>query len=212
MNAVFMFAAIPAFVWVFFAIVAFALFLIPVVFGAVMIHEREVGIVVKRWAAGELPPGSLIALNGEAGYQADTRPPGLHLWYFPFKYRIIKAPVTIVPQGEIALIMAADGASIPSGRILGRVVECDNFQDARKFLVNGGEKGRQLGILTSGTYRINTALFLVIGSATAEQHGMFPQELQLRHVEPDMVGIVTTNDGVPIEAGEIAGPVIAAHD
>ena len=31
-----------------------------------------------------------------------------------------------------------------------------------KFLLNGGEKGRQLGILTAGTYRINTALFTVI--------------------------------------------------
>ena len=212
MNATFMFAAIPAFVWVFFAIVAFGLFLIPVVFGAVMIHEREVGIVVKRWATGELPPGRLIALNGEAGYQADTLPPGLHLWYFPFKYRIIKAPVTIVPQGEIALIMAADGASMPSGRILGRVVDCDNFQDARKFLVNGGEKGRQLGILTSGTYRINTALFTVISAVHAEHHGMHSSQLQLTHVEPDMVGIVTALDGRPIEAGEIAGATIPAHD
>src|ERR1051326_1385435 len=208
MNAVFMFAAIPAFVWVFFAIVAVALFLIPVVFGAGMIHEREVGIVVKRWAAGELPPGSLIALNGEAGYQADTRPPGLHLWYFPFKYRIIKAPVTVVPQGEIALVVTADGAAIPSERILGRVVDCDNFQDARKFLVNGGEKGRQLGILTAGTYRINKALFNVITSETAAEHGMGAGQLVLQRVEPDMVGIITTLDGKSIEAGEIAGTTI----
>ena len=73
----------------------------------------------------------------------------------------------MVPQGEIALVLAADGAPIPAERILGKVVDCDNFQDARKFLANGGEKGRQLGILTAGTYRINTALFTVITSATA---------------------------------------------
>ncbi|PYJ55851.1 MAG: band 7 protein, partial [Verrucomicrobia bacterium] len=90
--------------------------------------------------------------------------------------------------------------------------DCDNFQDARKFLLNGGEKGRQLGILTAGTYRINTALFTVITSATAQEHGMFPEQLQLHRVEPDMVGIVTTLDGRPIEAGEIAGPVIPGHD
>ena len=70
--------------------------------------------------------------------------------------------------------------AIPAERILGKVVDCDNFQDARKFLVNGGEKGRQLGILTAGTYRINTALFTVITAATAAEHGMEPDQLLLR--------------------------------
>ncbi len=37
-------------------------------------------------------------------------------------------------------------------------------------------------------------------------------QLHLHRVEPDMVGIVTTLDGRPIEAGEIAGPVIAGHE
>src|SRR5438445_8967337 len=75
----------------------------------------------------------------------------------------------VVPQGEIALVLAADGAPIPTERILGKVVDCDNFQDARKFLLNGVEKGRQLGILTAGTYRINSALFTVITSASAPE-------------------------------------------
>ena len=39
-----------------------------------------------------------------------------------------------------------------------------------------------------------------------------PEQLLLHRVEPDMVGIVTTLDGQPIEAGEIAGPTIAGHD
>ena len=73
-------------------------------------------------------------------------------------------------------------------------------------------KGRQLGILTAGTYRINLALFTVITSASAMEHGMTGVQLHLHRVEPDMVGIVTTLDGRPIEAGEIAGPVIAGHD
>jgi len=178
----------------------------------VLIRERQAGIVVKRFAGTSLKPGRLIALGGEAGLQADTLAPGLHFGYWPWQYRIIKVPVTVVPQGEIALVLAADGGSIPSERILGRVVDCDNFQDARKFLINGGEKGRQIGILTAGTYRINTAQFTVITAATAYEHGMMPEQLLLHRVEPDMVGIVTTLDGQPIEAGEIAGPVIPAHD
>src|SRR5215471_3465566 len=184
----------------------------PLVLGAVFIRERQVGIVVKKFGRRSLAPGRLIALSGEAGYQADTLAPGLHFGYFRWQYRVFKMPVTIVPQGEIGLIVAADGAPIPAERILGRVVECDNFQDARKFLANGGEKGRQLGILTAGTYRINSALFTVINSYTAADHGMISDHLSLKHVMSDMVGIVTTLDGRPIEAGEIAGPAIAGHD
>src|SRR6266511_1915605 len=189
-----------------------ALLVGPLVLGAVLIQERQVGIVVKRFGTRALPPGRFIALGGEAGYQADTLAPGLHFGYWRWQYRIIKVPVTIVPQGEIALVLAADGASIPPECILGKIVDCDNFQDARKFLANGGEKGRQLGIVTAGTYRINTALFTVISSWDAEQHGMASQQLRLHRVESDMVGIVTTLDGQPIEPGEIAGPVIPGHD
>ena len=190
----------------------FLLSLGPLVFGTVFIRERQVGIVVKKFGTRSLSPGRLIALNGEAGYQADTLAPGLHFGYFRWQYRIIKVPVTIVPQGEIALVVAADGASIPSERILGKIVDCDNFQDARKFLANSGEKGRQLGILTAGTYRINRALFDVITSVVAPEHAMSGSQLALTRVEPDMVGIVTTLDGKPIEAGEIAGPTIAGHE
>ena len=125
----------------------------------VLIRERQVGVVVKRFAGKSLPPGRLIALAGEAGLQADALAPGLHFGYWPWQYRILKVPVTVVPQGELALVLAADGDAIPSERILAKIVDCDNFQNARKFLTNGGEKGRQLGILTAGTYRINTAQF-----------------------------------------------------
>jgi len=184
----------------------------PLILGAVLIQERQVGIVVKRFGRRGLAPGRLIALGGEAGYQADTLAPGLHFGYWRWQYRIIKEPVTVVPQGEIALVLAADGAAIPAERILGKIVDCDNFQDARKFLANSGEKGRQLGILTAGTYRINTALFTVITAASAVEHGMMPEQLALHRIEPDMVGIVTALDGQPIEAGEIAGPTIAGHD
>src|ERR1041385_7127874 len=94
----------------------------PLVFGTVFIRERQVGIVVKKFGSRSLPPGRLIALAGEAGYQADTLAPGLHFGYFRWQYRILKMPVTVVPQGEIALVLAADGDSIPSERILAKVV------------------------------------------------------------------------------------------
>lgn len=188
---------------------------VPLFFGGlVVIGEREVGVVVKKFALSGrgLPPGRLIALEGEAGYQADTLAPGWHWGYWPWQYSVRKESVTVVPQGEIALLVAADGTHIPAQRILGKVVSCDNFQDARKFLKAGGEKGRQLGILTAGTYRINTALFTVITAANAQANGMRPDQLRVHSIAPDKVGIVTTLDGMPIEEGEIAGPIIPNHD
>lgn len=178
----------------------------------VFISERQVGVVVKKFSTKNLPPGRLVALDGEAGYQAETLAPGLHIGFWRWQYMIHKVPVIVIPQGEIGLLVAADGASTPSHRILAKVVDCDNFQNARKFLANGGEKGRQLGILTAGTYRINTALFSVITSANAKQHGMEPWELLVYQVQSDMVGIVTTLDGMAIPEGEIAGPTIPGHN
>ncbi|MBW4622802.1 MAG: flotillin family protein [Cyanosarcina radialis HA8281-LM2] len=188
---------------------------LPLFFGGlVVIGEREVGIVVKKFTVtGKgLPPGRLIALKGEAGYQADTLAPGWHWGYWPWQYAIRKESVTVVPQSEIALLVAADGTSIPPERILGKVVECDNFQDARKFLLSGGEKGRQLGFLTAGTYRINTALFKVITAENATKNDMRAELLRVHTVASDKVGIVTTLDGAPIPAGAIAGPIVPGHD
>jgi uncharacterized membrane protein YqiK len=182
------------------------------VLGLIVIGEREVGIITKKFSQKNLPPGQMIALNGEAGLQADTLSPGWHFKYFPWQYSVRKEPVVVIPQDEIGLIVANDGRAISPERILGKVVDSDNFQDARKFLINSGEKGRQMAVLTTGTYRINTALFEVILSSNAQVHGMSPQQLRVFSIAPDRVGIVTTLDGTPIEEGAIAGPVIPNHD
>lgn len=180
--------------------------------GLVIIGEKEVGIVVKKFASTSLPAGHLIALNGEAGYQANTLAPGWYWGYWPLAFAVKKEPLVIIPPNEIGLVVANDGKPISPNRMLGKTVACDNFQDARKFLTEGGEKGRQSGILTAGTYRINTALFNVITSANATKNGMTPEQLKVYSVRPDMVGIVTVLDGRPIEESEIAGPIIPDHD
>ena len=121
--------------------------------GTWIISEDESGLVIKKFGAA-LPPGRLIALAGEAGYQADLLPPGWHFGLWRWKYRVERVPMLAVRSGEIALVVSADGAGIPGERILGHEVDSDDFQNARAFLENGGEKGRQLAFLTAGTYRI----------------------------------------------------------
>ena len=45
--------------------------------GLRIIGEHESGLVIKRFGR-DLPPGRIIALRGEAGYQARLLPPGWH--------------------------------------------------------------------------------------------------------------------------------------
>jgi uncharacterized membrane protein YqiK len=151
-------------------------------------------------------------VNGEAGYQAPLLSPGWHLGLWRWRYKVLKVPVTVVQPGEISLVVAADGAAIPSERVLAHEVACDKFQDAEAFLRNGGERGRQIAFLTAGTYRINPALFEVVTPANAEQHGMSPADLRIYQLPTDRVGIVTMLDGRPIPSGDLAGSVVTGHD
>ena len=179
--------------------------------GTWIISEDESGLVIKKFGAA-LPPGRLIALAGEAGYQADLLPPGWHFGLWRWKYRVERVPMLSVRSGEIALVVAADGSPIPGDRILGHEVDSDDFQNARAFLENGGEKGRQLAYMRAGSYRINPALFQVVTTDNAEQFGVLDRELQVYSVAPDRVGIVAVLDGRPIPTGDVAGPPVIGHD
>jgi len=179
--------------------------------GLRIIGEDESGLRIKRFGR-PLRPDRLIAIDGEAGYQARMLPPGWHFPIWRWQTKIERVPLVVVPPGQIACIVANDGAALPLNRVLGREVACDNFQDADAFLRLGGERGRQLAILTAGTYRINPALFCVITAATATQYGLRPADLQVVQVPSDSVGIVTVLDGRPIASGDLAGPVVPGHD
>jgi uncharacterized membrane protein YqiK len=185
--------------------------LVAILLSTVVITENESGLVIKRFGAG-LPPGRQIAIDGEAGVQAKLLSPGWHLGLWRWKYKVNKVPLVEVPAGQIALVLANDGASIPSERVLARDVDCDNFQDARAFLRSGGEKGRQLAVLTAGRYRINPALFDIVTARRAQNFGLHPSQLAVFNVPSDKVGIVTCFDGAPIRPGDLAGDMVSNHD
>jgi uncharacterized membrane protein YqiK len=141
--------------------------------GARYIPNSRVGVVEKLWSArGSIPEGGIIALRGEAGIQADILRGGLHFGYWFFQYRVHLVPLVTVPQGKIAYVYARDGESLSPSQTLGRfVTACNNFQDARAFLVGDrqgdaepslGQRGRQRQILREGVYAINLGLFVVI--------------------------------------------------
>ncbi|MBB5438092.1 putative membrane protein YqiK [Pedobacter sp. AK017] len=172
-------------------------------FGMVVVPEDRIGLVTKKFIlygpGKELPDGRIIAIKGEAGFQGKTLAPGLYFGMWFWQYTVTMEEFTVIPEGQIGLIMAKDGAEIPTGNILGHKVECDNFQDAVKFLESGGQRGRQTCYITSGSYRINTLLFQI--SVT-----------DMVRIQESMVGIVTTLDGLPIERDQIAGKLIEGHN
>ena len=165
--------------WVLIPILAviFYKFTLRFFFGMVIVPEDRIGLVTKKFVIfgpnKQLPDGKIIALNGEPGFQADTLAPGLYWGYWVWQYSIDMAPLTVIPKGKIGLLSAKDGAQIPLGAILARNVECDNFQDSRAFLTSGGQRGKQVGYLNNGVYRINTHLFdIAVADITYIEDGM----------------------------------------
>ncbi|MFN8309844.1 MAG: SPFH domain-containing protein [Chitinophagales bacterium] len=183
--------------------IVFYKYILRFFFGMVIVPEDRIGLVTKKFVLfgsnKSLPDGRIIATNGEAGFQAQTLAPGLYFGMWFWQYEVTMESFTIIPEGMIGLLLAKDGAEIPTGGILGKYVDCDNFQDATKFLMQGGQRGRQASYITAGSYRINTMLFQI--STTP-----------MVRIQESMVGIITALDGLPIEAGQIAGKDIAGHN
>jgi len=127
------------------------------------IPNNQVGIVEKMWSTRGSIKDGFIALNGEAGYEPEVLRGGLHV-FFPFMYRIHKSDLVTVGQGKIAYVFARDGAALGASQVLGAndTEEKSDFQDTRKFLLAGGQKGPQRKILREGTYAINTTQFAII--------------------------------------------------
>ena len=186
-------------------IIALALAYRPVLWlcGIILVPNDSVGVVTKKFALvgthRNLPDGSIIALHGEAGYQADTLTPGLHFGLWPLQFNVELVKFLTIPPGKVGCVEACDGKPLPTGRIIARQVACDSFQDARAFLANGGERGPQMALIGPGTYRINPLLFRV--------------ELANAIDIPDnKVGVVTTREGCALAKGEIAGLTVEGHN
>jgi uncharacterized membrane protein YqiK len=172
-------------------------------FGVVIIPQDSLGIVNKKFVLigshRTLPDGQIIALEGEAGYQADTLAPGIHFLLWPWQYAVTLQKFIAINEGNIGVVESSGGRPLWEGRVLGKAVECDSFQSVRAFLENGGERGPQIAIIPPGVYRINTAFFSITESPALE-------------IADNMVGIVTTKDGKPLATGDIAGTEIANHN
>jgi uncharacterized membrane protein YqiK len=167
----------------------------------VNVDAREIAIKERRYFGAKMPPGRVVATEGEVGIQADVLKPGLHLIKYPFERVVRKVPLIEIGADEIGIVEAVDGEPMLPGRIfaLDRAQNAhNNFQDPIAFIKQGGVKGIQLRTLPPGLWPIHPYLFRVsIGNTTVIPQGK--------------VGIVIAADGAPLDPGRLLGKAIEGH-
>ncbi|HVG31449.1 MAG TPA: SPFH domain-containing protein [Pyrinomonadaceae bacterium] len=185
-------------------IIGFILFIVLIVILRrilVNVGAKEIAIKERRYIGRKMPPGRVVATEGEVGIQADVLKPGLHLIKYPFERVVHKVPLIEVGADEMGIIEAVDGEPMPPGRIFApdRAQNAhNNFQDPIAFIKQGGVKGIQLRTLPPGLWPIHPYLFRVsVTKATV--------------VPPGKVGVVTAADGAPLDAGRLHGKAIEGH-
>src|ERR1051325_754973 len=198
MNNIDMWSLAPVF------IIGFVLFIVLVVILRrilVNVGAKEIAIKERRYLGRKMPPGRVVATEGEVGIQADVLKPGLHLIKYPFERVVHKVPLIEIGADEMGVIEAVDGEPMPPGRIFAtdRAQNAhNNFQDPIAFIKQGGVKGIQMRTLPPGLWPIHPYLFRVsIAKVTVIPQGK--------------VGVVTTADGAPLDAGRLLGKAFKGH-
>jgi uncharacterized membrane protein YqiK len=202
-------------------------FILLKIIGFRVIPNNKVAVIEKWWSFKGSLNEQIIALKGEAGYQPDLLRGGIH-FLTPLMFKVRICPLVTIPQGQIAYVFARDGKPLEPTQTLGQIIpECNNFQNVRGFLQNGGQRGPQRGIIREGTYAFNLAQFVIItedqthflplGSSAEEgaitkmaevlrdRYGFSP--IVIKGAD-DKVGIITVHDGPSLNKDDIIAPTV----
>src|SRR5881394_1949569 len=167
----------------------------------VNVGAREIAIKERRYLGRRMPPGRVVATEGEVGIQADVLKPGLHLIKYPFERIVRKVPLIEIGADELGIVEAVDGEPMPPGRIFApdRAQNAhNNFQDPIAFIKQGGVKGIQLRTLPPGLWPIHPYLFRVSVAKTT----VIPQ---------GKVGVVIAADGASLDPGRLLARAVEGH-
>src|SRR5882757_3206481 len=198
MNNIDIFSILPVLIIGFVALIVLVVILKRIL---VNVGAKEIAIKERRYFGRRMPPGRVVATEGEVGIQADVLKPGLHLIRFPFEKVVRKVPLIEIGADELGIVEAIDGEPMLPGRIfaLDRAQNAhNNFQDPIAFIKQGGVKGIQLRTLPPGLWPIHPYLFRVsVGKTTVIPQGK--------------VGVIIAADGAPLDAGRLLGKAIDGH-
>jgi hypothetical protein len=123
-----------------------------------------------------LPPGQILAKEGEMGIQEDVLGEGRHFRDPVMHDREIR-PILIIPAGKIGIVTSKVGKDLPQG----------------EFLAEPGQKGIWRRVLGPGKYRLNPHGYVV----TIEDAVLIPL---------GYVGVITSLSGTQAPEGAFAGP------
>src|SRR5882672_10141427 len=98
------------------AVVLFIVLLLILSRILVNVGAREIAIKERRYVGAKMPPGRVVATEGEVGIQADVLKPGLHLIRYPFERVVRKVPLIEIGADELGIVEAVDGEPMLPGR------------------------------------------------------------------------------------------------
>jgi regulator of protease activity HflC (stomatin/prohibitin superfamily) len=143
---------------------------------------------------------AFLEQGGQKGPQLDILRPGryrINLRMFDVKI----FPAIDVPSGKVGIITANDGEELPENELIAKTIQGhDMFQNAAAFLLNGGQRGPQLDVLTPGKFYINPLMFSV-------------QTSDALTVNQGQVAVIISNVGkqpaIALSSGELKADAVA---
>ena len=117
----------------------------------------------------EMAPGQIIASPGEKGVLLEPLGTGRH-FINPFLYERQLKPQVSVPAGQVGIVVAKFGNSLPSG----------------EFLAGPGQRGIQRDVLLPGVYKLNPYAYEI-------------RIVKMKEIDPGYVGVVTARSGTPTQ-------------
>src|SRR3954447_20914566 len=89
----------------------FAFIVLIIVLRRILVNvgATEIAIKERRYFGAKMPPGRVVATEGEVGIQADVLKPGLHLIKYPFERIVRKVPLIEIGADELGIVEAVDG-------------------------------------------------------------------------------------------------------
>lgn len=138
------------------------------------VKPNQMAVIIAK-SGKPLPPGQILAGQGEKGILSEVLGEGRHfLNPVLFEHKIV--PVTIIPPGKIGVVTSKVGDELPAG----------------EFLADPGQKGIWRTVLGPGKYRLNP-------------YGYKIDVVDAMSVPIGYAGVITSLSGSQAPAGAFAG-------
>ncbi len=139
------------------------------------VGPNQIAVITAK-GGDSLPPGEILAHEGQRGVQEKVLGEGRH-FLNPYLYEHRIFPATLIPPGKVGIVTSKVGKELPSGQ----------------FLAEAGEKGIWKQVLGPGKYRLNPVGYNV-------------DIVDAISIPVGYAGVITSLSGTQAPEGHFAGP------